>query len=181
MKLILFTSFVVTFFALPSFADCPVYDFYCGSEYSYKVGNCFSWRTLSCSNYCGNPLSPGTCKKKFEKEKRRILNCNPHSREDGCSIPVQLKKEPISKYYKKLFKEACNQHDVSYATPDTTKEFADVQFLMNMNTVCKIKENQNIVKKGACFNFASYFYLAVVAKGKESYDNGQRWAKDNCN
>lgn len=91
---------------------------------------------------------------------------------NGCSTPTFT--HIITKKYNKLFKPACNKHDVCYSSKSkTSRKSCDKKFLTNMRNICFKKygkpSNPRIGKSGDCTGTAGIYYNSVRAFGKSHY------------
>jgi hypothetical protein len=106
------------------------------------------------------------------------------SRADGCSVPSGV--SPIT-----AFTEACNRHDICYATPGQTKARCDTAFYDAMSRVntgeCK---SIKVIRGGIiipsnepnllCASAAIAYYTAVVNFGQNAYNDGQEAVRRSC-
>ncbi|MCX7601888.1 MAG: phospholipase [Meiothermus sp.] len=84
---------------------------------------------------------------------------------DGCSAP-----EGLGLGYRETFRPACNVHDFGYANfprfptlyNETGRRFADDNFLVNMNSICRPK---SLLSRAACYSAAYAYYSAVRVAG----------------
>ncbi|MAK62690.1 MAG: hypothetical protein CMK09_17100 [Ponticaulis sp.] len=89
---------------------------------------------------------------------------------NGCSTPDNFASD-VTDIYDRRFQNACNNHDVCYATPGKSKSDCDTNFLADMSATC----GGNAV----CLGFASGYSGAVAAsnEGQVSYNNAQNRMK----
>lgn len=89
---------------------------------------------------------------------------------DGCSAPF------VGDMLNETFLDACNLHDLCYASPDASKRSCDKGFWKNMQQTCALagKRSPN------CRHIADTVYIAVVWFGGSSFLDGQNWANRNC-
>lgn len=107
---------------------------------------------------------------------------------DGCSGP-EIDNTPITNGLgiflpsnsglvtpNDLFEAACVEHDYCYATHGATKQTCDLNFLNNMNYICRIANNGI-----GCYDVTSIMFTAVVAApdAQNAYDNAQNFARNN--
>lgn len=109
-----------------------------------------------------------SCKKKWE------------NRADGCSVP--LASAEVTEALFGVFHDACNLHDLCYSSLDASRSKCDKWFCRNMIESCYLPTRLG-TPQGVpilCQEAAVSFYKAVKLGGRESFKNGQKWAKDNC-
>ncbi len=103
--------------------------------------------------------------------------CKPQPSErgsDGCSADVH---DPASEHYKKVFRPACDNHDVCYSTPTARKGRCDADFSDEMHDIC---DDEPFYRQIDCRSAAVAWYGAVALGGQKAYENGQKWALDHC-
>ena len=85
---------------------------------------------------------------------------------NGCSTEIPLK-------WNTNFKEACNNHDICYATPGRIKSVCDDKFLIEMSRICDFKvfgDDTNTVCRP---EIAALYYYFVDKYGKDNYNTAQ--------
>jgi hypothetical protein len=95
---------------------------------------------------------------------------------DGCSNPFD---DPASKEGKKVFRKACDFHDMCYAFLGKKKSACDSKFRDKMNDACDKLPLTDPFKYG-CNAAALVWYGVVAGKGGDAYKAGQKWAKNHC-
>jgi len=147
------------------FADCPDGKYKCPNGKTITYGQCWD-------GFLGCKPCDSSYKKKCKKHNP---SCSPsvRSRADGCSAPVD---DPESKALKSVFKEACNNHDMCYATLGASKKNCDEIFHKEMLEACKKKKPGDPL----CPPGALVWYWAVLAEGGEAFRINQNWAKKHC-
>ncbi len=81
---------------------------------------------------------------------------------DGCSTPSEV-SSVLGSTYNTRFKNACDQHDICYATAGQTKASCDVQFKSDMDRICGLDLT--------CRDIATLYAGAVLVGGQSSYDD----------
>ena len=170
-----FLAFAVLLFAAQAninYADCPDITMVCPSKSGqpFNVGFCWVLEDLQCES-CDPILDVA------------VSNC-PDSgcdesawegRADGCSIPVPGLKD----VWNEVFHQACNLHDLCYASPGHSQADCDERLFRNMVAICG-SPGLGSLAYSECVESAGIIYAAVKIGGGSSYDSGQEWAKKNC-
>ena len=117
------------------------------------------------------------------RSNKRMKSCKQQwiKRADGCSVPIVSSR--VTEALFGVFHNACNLHDLCYSSLGVNKEKCDKWFHTNMIQSCSLPTKLG-TPQGApllCKVAADIFYKAVKDHGGPSYENGQDWAKSNCN
>ena len=92
-------------------------------------------------------------------------------RAGGCSSPI------LRDSLNAMFRDACNLHDLCYASLNASRDDCDSSFRWNMLQTCSLQDRVN---KSLCRSIAIVMYRAVRLFGQLSFNNGQKWANRNC-
>lgn len=87
---------------------------------------------------------------------------------NGCSTPGGIS---LGWGNNELFRDACNKHDICYATPGNTKRYCDDELLREMLRIC---ENGSRF----CSSWAQGYYKGVNSGGQDAYDAAQRQQRE---
>jgi len=192
MKKQFLVFYLAIFLLLPSiiWADCDDDRFKCGNgKHTITWSKCYDWSEFSCTAcHSQNFLEHDWECNGYNAE---VCKTDSTERADGCSYPDEVEiagvrvKTPKNGF-DQFFTEACNQHDICYATFGRSREKCDDDFSTNMNSICRAYPDSinipGVIGMAGCLSWAEIFYSAVSRsdEGKKSHKKGQDWAVKEC-
>ena len=152
------------------FFGCPTLRLICPTQEQYfVVRSKWEWRHFRCKLQASVldtalkecDISPmDQCKEKWLKK------------DNNCSVKVTI----VKKILDRVFHPACTLHDLCYSSLNATRHDCDKWFIHNLKEICSMKKLSRLICEGTI----RLMHRAVRWFGKQYFDNGQDWAKENC-
>ena len=177
---------VVSLIAMPVYADCPNKPITCEYGAIGYQGTCWHASKVRCES-CGPqhcPQSPATSYTQMPHRTQFacVAKIVETKQPDGCSNSLY---DPLTKEYKKLFKPACDQHDICYRNNiGASKGHCDNEFKANMDHMCSrlYPGVANVAQLGSCKagSLTWYKFLQIAPQARQAFDDDQKWTRANC-
>jgi hypothetical protein len=86
----------------------------------------------------------------------------------------------LKEIWNEVFHQSCNLHDLCYASKGPRKVECDIWFYQNMLATCAMPGVGSAILPGPCLSSSTIMYNAVAVGARSSYDDGQKFAEENC-